>query len=376
MTIIAYMNVGAVHSLVGDLLISGKGDQGPTEPVNIPASRDVNSRFTFPRDKFAVGLQQKVVVLNDSLAITWSDNFSQAQNFFQSLEPLRAINSVDPAFLQNILDNIERERIDKISLIAMVSHGGECSLVTHRVDGPVDYGVAKSVVCSGSGSSTFCEIIGQHAANLEVLHPNLSNEERGANFDLNLLGSMQSEEFSSPSGILAGWGGGFEVAQLSNGRISKVDNILSLHFYVREGATGELDLYWLPDFRHTSYWNDITVVQAMEHPVNESGLMLPGRRDVFVAGAPGRSNLDLSEFVMPDYHRQSVVMVSIEFPATGDVISVPSLGEAPVVKFDAPADTDQVRASFDLDFLAQLISISCQKWGKPTNFRGVTSRPT
>jgi|SRR6266700_4539160 len=137
--------------------------------------------------------------------------------------------------------------------------------------------------------------------------------------------------------------------------------ILSLHFCVRECATGELDLHWLPDFRQTSFGNDVTVLQAIEHPVNESGLTLPDRRDMFVAGAPGRSNLDLSEFEMPDYHRQSVAMVSIEFPATGDVITVPSLGQVLVVKFGAPPDTDQVRASFDLDFLAQLISISYQK---------------
>jgi hypothetical protein len=155
MTIIAYMNVGRVHSLLGDLLISGEGDQGPTETVNLPASRDVNSRFTFPKDRFAVGLQQKVVILNDSLAIAWAGSFLQAQNFFQSLEPLRAIKPVDPAFFQNMLDNIEREQIDKISLIAMVADGGECSLITHGVSDPVDYGVAKSVVCAGSGSGTF-----------------------------------------------------------------------------------------------------------------------------------------------------------------------------------------------------------------------------
>src|SRR5579859_2419584 len=221
MTIIAYMNIGGLHSIIGDLLISGEGDQGPTEPVHIPASRDVNSRFTFPKDKFAVGLQQKVVVLNDSVAIAWSGSYLQAQDLFQSLEPLRTVTSVDPTLLLNILDNIEPARIDKISLIGMISHGGTCSLIAHRVDAPADYGVAKHVVCSGSGSSIFREIIEQFAENLDVLHPNLSNVERGANFELNLAGAMQSEEFTSPRGILAGWGGGFEVAQLSNGRISK-----------------------------------------------------------------------------------------------------------------------------------------------------------
>ncbi|QWG24050.1 hypothetical protein KMZ93_03720 [Bradyrhizobium sediminis] len=375
MTIIAYLNVGGAHSLIGDLLISGKGDQGPTASVNLPASRDVNSRFSFPKDSFAVGLQQKVVVLNASLAIAWSGSFLQAQGFFEDLEPLRAITRVDPTFLQSILDNIERERIDDLSIIAMVAHDGQCSLVTHRVDPPTDYGVAENVVCSGSGSNTFRELISQHAANLEVLFPNLSKEEQGANFDLNLVGSMQSEEFSSPSGILAGWGGGFEVARLSDGRISKIDNIFSLHFYVREGVTGELDLYWLPDFRHTSYWNDITVVQAMEHPVNESGLMLPGRRDVFVTGPPGKPNPDMSGFILPDYHQQSVIMASIEFPATFDVITAPSFGDEPAIRFDAPIGSDRVHVSFDINFLAQLIAISHQKWGKPTHFRGVTPRP-
>lgn len=108
MTIIAYLSVGGIHSLIGDLLISGKGDQAPSTAVNIPASRDVNARVSFPTDSFAVGLQQKVVVLNESLAIAWSGSFAQAQDFFADLEPLRAIDRVDPTFLQTILDNIER----------------------------------------------------------------------------------------------------------------------------------------------------------------------------------------------------------------------------------------------------------------------------
>jgi hypothetical protein len=371
MTIIAHLNACGVHSLIGDLLISGKGDQAPSAPVNLPASRDVNARFAFPTDRFAVGLQQKVVILNDSLAIAWSGSFSQAQGLFEDLEPLRTTR-VDPAFLQTILDNTDR---DDLSIIALVAHDGHCALITHRVDLPTSYGIAENVVCSGSGSGTFREIVGQHATNVGILHPNLSREEQGVNFDLNLVGSMQSEEFSSPLGMLAGWGGGFEVARLSNGHISKIDNILSLHFYVQERGPSELDLRWLPDFRHMSYWNDFTVVQAMEHPVNESGLMLPGRRDVFVTGPPGKSNVDFSRFVMPDYHRQSVVMASIEFPATFDVITAPSFGDEPAVRFDAPTGSDRVHASFDANFLAQLISISYQKWGKPTTFRGVTARP-
>lgn len=126
----------------------------------------------------------------------------------------------------------------------------------------------------------FRELISQQGANIGILFPNLSKKELGASSDLNLIGSMQGEEFSSPQGIEAGWGGGFEVARLSDGRISKIDNILSLHFFARLNGFGELGLFWLPDFRHTSYWNDFTVVQGMEHPVSASGLILPGRRDV------------------------------------------------------------------------------------------------
>jgi hypothetical protein len=362
-TIIAYLNVGGVHSLIGDLLVSGKGDQAPSAPVNIPASRDVNARVSFPIDSFAVGLQQKVVVLNDGLAIAWSGSFSQAQDLFADLEPLRAIDRVDPIFLQTILDNIESERISDLSIIAMVAHDGQCSLITHRVDRPTNFGSAKNVVCSGSGSNTFRELIGQQGTNIGILFPNLSKEELGASFDLNLIGSMQGEEFSSPHGIQAGWGGGFEVARLSNHRISKIDNILSLHFFVRENNLGELDLFWLPDFRHTSYWNDFTVVQAMEHPVSASGLMLPGRRDVFVTGPPGKPNADLSAFVVPDYHQQAIVLASIEFPAKLDVVTAPSFGDEPAVRFDAPIGSPRVQVSFDTNFVAELIMLAHLRWG-------------
>jgi hypothetical protein len=375
MTIIAYLNVGGVHSLIGDLLISGRGDQASREIVNIPASRDVNARVSFPRDTFAVGLQQKVVVLNDGLAIAWSGNFAQAQDLFGGLEPLRAVDRVDPAFFQTILGSIEGERINDLSIIAMVAHEGQCSLITHRTTRPLDYGAAEGVICSGSGSDTFRELIGQQGTNIRELFPSLSREELGAEFDLNLVGSMQGEEFLSPQGIEAGWGGGFEIARLINNRIAKIDNILSLHFFVRESHQDELDLFWLPNFRHTSYWNDFTIVQAMEHPVSDAGLMLPGRRDVFVTGPPGRPNADLSTFEVPDFHQQAVVIASIEFPATGDVITAPSFGGVPAARFDAPEGSERVQVSFEINFIAELIMLAHQRWGRPTHFRGAASRP-
>lgn len=375
MTIIAYLRVGGVHSLIGDLLISGKGDQAPTGPVNIPASRDVNARVSFPRDRYAVGLQQKVVVLSDRLAIAWSGSFAQAQDLFADLEPLRAIDHVDPTLLQTILNNIESERIADLSIIAMVAHDEQCSIITHRVDHPMNFGAAESVVCSGSGSETFRELIDQQGANVGMLFPNLSKEELSAGFDLNLVGSMQSEEFLSPRGIETGWGGGFEIARLSHNRISKIDNILSLRFFVQENDQGELDLFWLPDFWHTSYWNDFTVIQAMEHPVSESGLMLPGRRDVFVVGPPGKPSADLSSFAALDYHQQAIVLASIEFSALGDIVTAPSFGDEPAIRFDAPTGSERVQVTFEINFVAELIMLAHQRWGCPTHFRGVAPKP-
>jgi hypothetical protein len=374
MTVIAHINVHGTHSLIGDLLVSSVGTS-PTSPVNLPASADINARISLPENRFIVGLQQKVVVLNPSLAIAWSGNFGQAQALFADLEPLRSQNHVDPEFVRTILDNIDQSQKDDLSLIGMVATNGRCSLITHRTEQPTSIYPAQDVVSAGSGSSTFTEILRQHAPNSTALNPNASATDIADGFDLNIVGSMQSEEFSTPMGIQNGWGGGFELARFAGSGISKIDNILSVHFFFLKNAENGFDLYWLPDFRHTSYWQDFTVVQGIEHPVEVSGMMLPGRRDIFVIGPPGRPPADLTNFVPPDFHRQSVVMASIEEPVGQDIITVPSFSSEPAIQFDAPVGSTRVHVSFDLDFLAGLIAIAQHKWRRPVAFKGVGNRP-
>lgn len=374
MTIIAHLKVANVHSLLGDLLISGLGRDVPTEPVSIPASRDINRRVSFPTNHFAVGLQQKVVHINDNLAIAWSGSHSQAQDLFGDLEPLRRMDGVDPAYVQTVLENIETSRIGDLSLIALAAADGRASLITHRVGLPTTFDPAEQVVWSGSGSRTFAELIRQQAANIHMLHSGVPLNEVSESFDLNLLGSLQSEEFTSATGIRAGWGGGFEAARYAGDRITKLENVLAVHFFVRETRDGA-QLFWLPDFRHTSYWQNFTVVQAIEHPVNDAGLMLAGRRDVFIVGPPGKPSADLAAFAPPDFHRQDVVMATVHDLTTDDVLMAPSFSHEPTIRFDAPLGTDKVHVSFDIDFVNQLLAYAQFRWQRAVTFGGVANRP-
>ena len=370
MTIVAHLAVGGVHSLIGDLLISSL--ENPGVLVNIPAARNINARFISTR-RFIVGLQQKVVILNKNLAVAWSGSFPQAHELFATLEPMRNLTSIDPEYVETVIENVDSSQKDRLSLIAVVVAGSDAKLITHHVSPPQDFDPVRYVACAGTGAHIFQEILRQQANNAGRINPNVSLDQIGSGFDLNLISAMHSEEFSSTRGIQAGWGGGFELARYGNDGIKKISDILSLYFFLqRDGNI--LTLFWLPNFRHTSYWDNLTIVQGIEHEAHQPTAVLPGRRDVFVVGPPGQSGPDLSHFSPPDIERQDVVLVSIEGPDGDEVVTVPSFCNQPTLRYRAPANSSEVEMSFDPEFIDSIVEGARLHWGKPVTFAGYSNR--
>jgi hypothetical protein len=187
-------------TLIGDLLISGSSK--PTKEVDIPASRNVNTRIFLPPNFYISGLRQKVVLISDTLAFAWSGNFMQAVDFFETIEPLRYLSEVDPQYVQSLIDAIDENRKNNLSLIGVLASENNSSIFSHRIIEFQNFGPVTSLKCAGSGVAPFSEIVRQHATNIGELNRNAGVDELAHGFDLNLISALSGEEFVS---TLCGW---------------------------------------------------------------------------------------------------------------------------------------------------------------------------
>jgi hypothetical protein len=370
MTIIAHFRAFNAPTLLGDLLVSGNTQ--PVRPVDIPASRSINERIFLPPNLYVAGLRQKVVLINETLAVAWAGDFMQAVDFFSSLEPLRHLSNVDAPYVRSIIDGIDDSRKDELHLIAIVAAGNDAALITHRASLPQEFGPISRIVCAGSGSDPFLEILKQHAEN--ALEPNLGAhvDEHRKGFDLNLISALSGEEFASPLPLQKGWGGAFEVVRVVAGKVSKVPNLLFLNFFVRDEGS-EHSLWWVPNFRHLGYWDHLTIVQAIEHEIGAGGDFKTGRNDVFIVGPPGSDSVNTSGFARPSLDQQDAVLTYVLLPNGERASTYAAAYEKPVFRYDISGA--KLTTSFDRMFMDDLVNGLEKMLERRIFFRGAQNRP-
>jgi hypothetical protein len=123
-------------------------------------------------------------------------------------------------------------------------------------------------------------------------------------------------------------------------------------------------------------WHDQTIIQAIEHEVDANGVILPGRRDVFVVPPPGLLDPDdLVGFMPPDLLGQDLVQSWILFPQLNTSTVNAASYEVPVLTSDAPVGTTRVHFQFDHMYMHDLIEGLRHLCGAPVRFAGVRNRP-
>lgn len=371
MTIVAHYRSFGVPTLIGDFLISGRTDPG--RPVHIPASRSINERILLPANTFIVGLNQKVVLFGDKLAVAWSGSQPQAANVFDAWQPLRYLVDIDPQMVESLVDGIDESLKNELHLIITVATSAGVHLITWRVEQPCSYADITDVVTAGSGKAVFHQLIRQQASTVRQYNPGASDEELRLGFDANLVSSLFGEEFRTTIPLLRGWGGGFEIARFLNGAFVKVGRQLCLNFFA-ERIVGSWTLWFVPNFRHVDYWHAQTIVQAIEHEIDANGIILPGRRDVFVVPPPDFSDPDLSGFAPPELENQDVVQSCVLFPELDSSALYAASYEQPVLRYEAPVNSSRVRFSFDEMYMTHLIECLQRKLDAPVRFAGARNR--
>jgi len=366
MTVICHARFCGTSTLIGDLLITSR--YAPTTSIAIPIARDVN-RFVTPADRAVFGMRQKVNVLGNRLAVAWSGALAQAEDVVPSLRPLASVETLTTNQVGQVLDAVEPSRKNSLSLIVAVADQlGGVHLALHNILPPQNIGKISDVVISGTGRPTLLTALRQ-LSRAQIVKEPLDQEMTSKGFALSIAGFMGGEEIRSTQPLKAGWGGSFEVARFANGSFSKLGKVLFLYFRVTR-TKSKYDLWWIPFFRKIDYWNNLTCVRAIQHEITNSGLLTPGREDIFLLSSLGSDIPDMTSFVAPPVMDHSYV-VSYIFgaPERDDVLAHVAHWGGPLFSYEFANSC--ARIAWRSDFIPDLAMRLSQKLKTTPTFQGI-----
>jgi hypothetical protein len=342
-TIIAHFNAFGTRTLLGDLLVSRRDK--PANEVHLPISRNINERIFLRPNFYIAGLSQKIVLLNSRLAFAWSGSYERAESLFSSLEPLSRLETVDFDYLEAMLASLDRQATRDLSWIGLAANDSISRLLPHRVGPLRKYGQITEVTFGGSGRKQFGYMFPQLCRNVR---PVGSGKARDDGFTASVMSALMGEEFDRPVHLQEGWGGGFEVVRLVGGHVVRLRRQLSLNFFAGPaGSAKDWRLWFVPNFRHTDYWNNNTVVLSVEHEVDGKGMIMPGRRDVFIVSYPGAPVPDVSTFTLPDLNRHDIVQVFVKLHARPRAMTYAGSYEMPVLLYETSGVSGAARLYLD-----------------------------
>lgn len=171
------------------------------------------------------GLLQKVSVVADNLAITWSGDRIGAAIVRTALAEasMRAPLSLNdiPEVFQTIVNNLAS---CEVTIVGFVQHrersgtfGFNCDSNQHSVFG--------NVRLSGTGCTTIQKYIDQFHGNRMTEEGDANLLERTLGHGLLIAGALLSEEYSTLETLESHFGGGYELCTFVHDRFFKVDDI-------------------------------------------------------------------------------------------------------------------------------------------------------
>ena len=234
MTLIAsYSIYGSCPVMIGDLLLSGLGD--PEHAIELPTVS--NLRQLFPNIGFLpTGLAQKVAIINDDLAISWSGKQSVARGIIEDLTKEASKRGAwNPGDLEAFFKNVGQRSADDVAILLLSTT--DRGIFSFKFGGPIKevfsdrYGFMR---VAGAGTSDFIDFLGgfdyQPSGN-----PLLDIVKTAAGYANHLIGV----EVVSGANLAQFYGGGLEILTRTRDAFKKINDACYLVWLAREAENSE-----------------------------------------------------------------------------------------------------------------------------------------
>lgn len=224
MTLIAAINVGNIPVLLGDILLTSDHQSGI--PTTTPLVHNASQHLT---GASVVGFCQKIVVPHKHICFAWAGKFSAARALHRELEQtIQDKENISAIDISQVLSRWQGTDRNAFSYVAYWIDAGRLHLSSNFASRNLNNIPAVRVV--GSGIQHFMD----HAEQIFAydVHGTESAYEIAVNRAFSYIAQAATDEIERAEGIAKRWGGGFEVAALSQEGFSKVDKILWLRWEV------------------------------------------------------------------------------------------------------------------------------------------------
>lgn len=224
--------------IVSDLLLSGPEQLG--KKCVVPTIDDVHEIFPRGSGWTVTGLTQKVVIIDNYIAIGFSGPFIAARAILTEIIDRSAVKKFD---LESIAAFMDKE-------IPEFVKPGEVSVVGHIIDdiGLAHFGYSCSMLPSphpvfgdvkyiGSGGGTLWKRI-QHIENTLNVSKYKNLDTSYPILPLAALMELISEELVRPNPILHFYGGGWELVSLNSKGFTKLNDVTFIFWRITEDKNG------------------------------------------------------------------------------------------------------------------------------------------
>lgn len=271
MTIIASFSIQEYPILFGDLLLSGDEDLNTT--MQTPSFGEISKIFPKGSGYVPCGLNQKITVVNEHLAVAWSGTRLYAQVIINELiHEARKKEFWTLEDLSSFFSNYDEEHGDKVSIVGF-SNDGKCifsfgygsKCMKYKSD---QYGLVR---LAGSGAPD----LKNYLEHLDIPYPSgvVNPLERAVSKTLAITTYMKGIETISGKNLLQYYGGGFEILSYVRKKFKKIDDVTYLIWDGRQVGNTSWELNLPRIAIKYSYHGDVLVIRKSEfHPLSKSSL--------------------------------------------------------------------------------------------------------
>jgi hypothetical protein len=285
MTLIAAVGIDTYPVVFGDLLIAGP--ERPGAVPSIPPVGQVTNVFPPGSDEPILGLNQKVVLLDDNCVIAWAGNIEFARTVIGALRAIASNAPLSLPIIESYLAQLDSTVRDEVSFTGWVKDGEVFHQFWYRA------AVAKSAMfgqlsAGGSAAIDFVTLAAEISGGTwNAPGRALTGLERAISSMLSATSLLLQAELSSQSNLLHYFGGGYEIATFIGGKFAKVGDIAFVFwmahvtdgqvalsgpwFVLKQDYAGESLLLHLLLMRPGEVNTDPPIVEEYQHVISSFG---------------------------------------------------------------------------------------------------------
>ena len=224
MTLIAAINIKIYPVLVGDLLVTSP--IAPAHRVAIPTIGEITKEQGNLLTCHVVGLDQKICILNDCLAVAWAGRKVYARDIVRQMKGHFDDNPVNYNTLEEFLKSQNEKYLDELSLICIYKTDTGLQVLSANAT-KIETERFSECHTGGSGQSALIDMLYTYGSS-RPLKGEANALQRSVLDAVALMSNLVATEISAGKPNSLAFGGAFEVAVFSDNAWIKIGDVLHL----------------------------------------------------------------------------------------------------------------------------------------------------